>query len=120
MSKLWEKIKKLVPTWKRSKELEEENANLLLLAAQWMDINKGLNLAAGELYRQAENVRAEAIHLLSAIAFQYGGEITVKSEFFNVLAEPGNANLNLRIIKQDDGSVVLKLVEDDTPEPEEE
>lgn len=120
LTRLLKRAKKLLPTWKRDEQLAAENKNLLELISQVMDVNRGLNMSAGELFRQTEGLREESIQLLSAITFQHQGELIVKGEFFDVLAQPVNSNLNLRIERQDGGNVVLKLIPIDPPEEEDE
>ena len=97
-------------TWKKDEVIREENENLLALCDEMNSINKGLNQAVGLLHEQALTIKAEALSVLTALAFQHNGSITIKSEFFAIIDDPNNANLNLNVEKQTDGSVVVKLV----------
>lgn len=114
-------LKKLVPTWKTDEVVRAQNIELLTTLRELLEINKGLNMSVGFLHGQNENLREEAVSLLSAITMQHGGELTIKSEFFDVLTDPSNSNLHLKIERQENKSVILKLepVEEESESEEE-
>lgn len=116
MSKAREFLNKITPTWKKDEQVRAENAELLKAVEELLSINKGLNTAIGELARQSDGLREEAVTLLSGIVCQHGGELTIKSEFFSALADQNNSNLRLKLERNDDKSITLKLV----PEHDEE
>lgn len=107
--------KKIFPTWKRDEEVRTQNEQLLILVNELTIQAAGLTYSLGVLGNQIEGLRAEAVNLLSAITAQHGGEFIIKSEFFEVLADPNNKNLELKVEREKDGSVELKLA----PRPEE-
>lgn len=116
MSKAKDFLNKIIPTWKKDEQIRAENLELTKAVQELIYINRGLNSSVGELMRQNDGLKEEAVSLLSAIVCQHGGEFTIKSEFFSVLADPNNSNLRLKLEREEDKSVTLKLV----PEQEEE
>lgn len=107
-------LKKWIPrvTWKEQpqefKDLQESYNEALGLLSELNNINRGLNGAVGDLMTKIDNLRQEAITLLSAITFQHGGELVVKQEFFDALTSDDN-NLGLKIERQEDKTVILRL-----------
>lgn len=111
--------KRFIPrvTWKSEAELLVEaksqlvNSSVLLSDCE-MSI-KALNIALANAQYTIEGMRDEVILLLSAIALQHGGELVVKGEFFESLAD-GTSGLGLRIAVGEDKSRTLKLVSTDS------
>lgn len=85
---------------------------------------KALLFALAQSSEMNEGIRAETANLLGAIAFQHGGEITVKAEFFEALAS-SEENIKLTVTRDDAGNCTIKLNSDNivdeatTPEEEE-
>ncbi len=93
-------------TWMQEDEeikiLKAEKEALEKYAAQLVNINRGLNLAIGQAIEQIDTLKTEAVSLLSAIAFQHGGSLTIKQEFFAALSEQeGELSLTIERNKED-------------------
>lgn len=109
-------IRKYIPRirWKNDSEAlveaESNNEKLKNICIDIQNINQALNVALGHSMKQNNSIRDEAMFLLSAITFQYGGKLLIKSEFFDLLNNPINDNLILNIDRNDDNQdVVLTL-----------
>jgi hypothetical protein len=102
-------------TWKSESEevleLKETLAEVFISAEQLILINRGLNVSIGQFIAEIDNLRAEAVNLLSAITMQHGGKLQVGADFFEVLDDPDGPEVVLKVERQEDNSVTIILEE---------
>lgn len=110
------KLRTYIPrlSWKTQEQektdLRTENEHLLAYVSKVENINRALNIALGDSLIQIDNMRSEAVFLLTAIAFKHGGELKIEQEFFDALND--NQKVRLHIQRQEDNSIVISLETD--------